>query len=622
MVSSVTLNLIGRLMQKHALEFEPKPQAKILDIQTPPSSQLDQINQAKEIAKTILKGFENHFTLFQEITSGAQERFEQAKWHEVREAARKRIYFYDKRIQETVDALRSQLNIQELNKPLWTEVKVRYIHLLLEHLQPELAESFFNSVFCRLFDRQYYNNSHIFVRSSVSREYLLSNKPTYRSYYPSVRGLPATISEILKNLGFNLPYENLQRDVRYILRYLGKYLPKDKRSIALNYQIDVLDSLFFRNKAAYLIGRVINDHQTTPFIVPILNNENGSLYVNALILDPHDVDAVFGFYRAYFMVETRVPSATVRFLMDILPGKSKADLYSAIGFHKQGKTAFYRDFLHHLSHSSDKFIEAPGTRGMVMMVFTLPSYNYVFKIIKDSFEPPKKLSRSTVIEKYHLVKQHDRVGRLADTLEYSDVALPRNRFSEELLDEILETCSKSIVVDEGIVVLKHVYIEHRMTPLNLFLQNIRDDAEAKYFAISYGDAIRDMAAANIFPGDMLLKNFGVTRNKRVVFYDYDEIRYLTECNFRKIPPARNPYDDMAVEPWFSVGDDDVFPEEFEKYFLVHPLIRKHFPQAHGDLMTVEFWREKQELIKAGVLVDVYPYRRSNMFPRPKADLAK
>ena len=571
--------------------------------------------RAKKIARTILSGFENHYTLFQEITSGAQERFEKALWLEAREASRRRIYFYDKRIQETLTTLRSDLKISKLDKQLWKEVKIRYIHLLLLHRQPELAESYYNSVFCQLFDRRYYNNSHIFVRSSVSIENLEADNPIYRSYYPSSRGLRNTISDILNSLEFTLPYENLQRDVRNILRHLGQALPRNKRSVSLNYQMDILGSLFFRNKAAYLIGRVINDYQTTPFIVPILNNEQGALYVDALILLPSDLDAIFGFSRAYFMVETQVPSAIIQFLMDILPGKSKADLYSAIGFHKQGKTAFYRDFLHHLSHSSDKFIEAPGIRGMVMMVFTLPSYRHVFKIIKDAFEPPKKLSRSTVIDKYRLVKQHDRVGRLADTLEYSEVVLPRNRFSAELLDNLQSTCARSIIVEQDIVVLKHVYIEHRMIPLNLFLQNFKDEEEAKYFARGYGDAIKEMAAANIFPGDMLLKNFGITRNNRVVFYDYDEIRYLTECNFRKMPKARNPEDEMASTPWFSVSEDDVFPEEFERYFLVHPLIGKYFSEIHGDLMTVEFWRQKQATIRAGILEDVFPYRRSLKFPR-------
>ncbi len=573
--------------------------------------------RAQKIARTILDGFENHFTIFQEITSGAQERFEQAKWHDVREAARQRIHFYDRRVQETVDILRSDLGIAELNKPLWEEVKIRYIRMLLEHRQPELAESFYNSVFCKLFDRRYFKNSHIFVRSSVSTEFIQADQPIYRSYYPGTRGFRNTIIDILTDLKFNAEYENLSHDVRQILVHLGKATPRDKRSESLNFQIDVLSSLFFRNKAAYLIGRVINDYQVTPFIVPILNNERGGLYVDALILDPSDIDAIFGFSRAYFMVNTQVPSATVQFLLGILPGKSKADLYSAIGFHKQGKTEFYRDFLHHLSHSTDSFVEAPGIRGMVMMVFTLPSYHYVFKIIKDSFEPPKKLSRSTVIEKYHLVKQHDRVGRLADTLEYSEVALPLHRFDEELLASLQKTCANSMIIEDDVVVLTHVYIEHRMIPLNLYLQNFDDEEETRYFAQGYGDAIKEMAAANIFPGDMLLKNFGVTRNRRVVFYDYDEIRYLNECKIRKFPQSSNPYDDMANEPWFSVSEEDVFPEEFEKYFLTHPLIRNHFAEIHGDLMTADFWRQKQKFIQAGILEDVYPYDRSNSFPRPK-----
>ena len=570
---------------------------------------------AKTIARTILKGFENHFALFQEITAGAQHRFENALWLEVREAARRRIHFYDKRVAETCQILSDDLNITHLDEKLWTEVKIRYIHRLLEHRQPELAESFFNSVFCRLFHRRYYNNSHIFVRSSVSRDYLEGDCAIYRSYYPADRGIRSTVYEILNSLPFNLPYENLHRDVRNILRLLNRVIPREQRFISLNYQIDVLNSLFFRNKAAYLIGRVINNYDCTPFIVAICNNEKGALYVDALILEPADLDGVFGFSRAYFMVETPVPSATIRFLMEIMPSKGQADLYSAIGFHKQGKTAFYRDFLHHLTHSTDKFIEAPGTRGMVMMVFTLPSYRYVFKIIKDKFEPPKTMSRSTVISKYQLVKQHDRVGRLADTLEYSDVALPRDRFSDDLLENLRNTCARSVEIDSQVVVLKHVYIEHRMKPLNLHLQTITDDDEARYFAVGYGDAIKEMAAANIFPGDMLLKNFGVTRNKRVVFYDYDEIRYLTECNFRKIPPPRHEEDEMASSPWFSVGEDDVFPEEFRDYFLVHPLIGKHFDEVHGDLMTAEFWNERQKLIHSGVLEDVYPYRRSIRFSR-------
>ncbi len=583
------------------------------------ASLAQQKERAIVIARTILDGFERHFSIFQQITSGALEQFENADWTAAREAARKRIHFYDQRTQETLDTLRNELKITALDTPLWEIVKEQYVDLLFRHQQPELAESYFNSVFCKFFHRRYYNNNNIFVRPSVSVEYLSPAEPTYRSYYPAESGLRKTIESILADAGFTLPFEDLRRDVRRIMSQLNEVLPKSNRSTSLNYHIDVLASLFFRNKAAYLIGRVVNGYDIAPFVVPIINNEAGAVYVDALLLDAQDVNTVFGFSHAYFMVETEVPSATVAFLKQVLPTKSTADLYSAIGFHKHGKTAFYRDFLHHLRHSSDKIIEAPGIRGMVMMVFTLPSYPYVFKIIKDSFDPPKNMARSEVIEKYRLVKQHDRIGRLADTLEYSEVAMPKDRFDPGLLAALLDTCRHTVSIDDDVVVLRHVYIEHRMVPLNLLLEQITDEDELRYFARGYGDAIREMAAANIFPGDMLLKNFGVTRNRRVVFYDYDEIRYLTDCRVRKLPPAANPEDDLACEPWFSVGDDDIFPVEFQMYFLANPAIADHFVEYHSELMTVEFWRDMQQTIRSGQLCDVFPYRRSQSFSREQIE---
>ena len=42
--------------------------------------------------------------------------------------------------------------------------------MLEDHRQPELAETFYNSVFCKIFERRYYNNNNIFVESSVSKK--------------------------------------------------------------------------------------------------------------------------------------------------------------------------------------------------------------------------------------------------------------------------------------------------------------------------------------------------------------------------------------------------------------------------------------------------------------------
>ena len=283
-----------------------------------------------------------------------------------------------------------------------------------------------------------------------------------------------------------------------------------------------------------------------------------------------------------------------------------------LGLAKQGKTIFYRDLIHHLRHSQDEFVIAPGIRGLVMSVFTLPSFPYVFKVIKDVFAPPKEVDHETVRAKYLLVKQHDRVGRMADTLEFSDVALPKARFSEELLEELRRLCPAMLEENEAEVVIKHVYIERRMVPLNIFLDHA-DDQQREQAVREYGNAIKELAYANIFPGDMLFKNFGVTRYGRVVFYDYDEIEYMTDCNFRRIPPAPNPEAEMAGEVWYSVARTDVFPEEFGTFLLCAAETRRVFMKYHADLLTPEFWQQTKQKIADGYVPDFFPYPEAIRF---------
>ncbi|HID49036.1 MAG TPA: bifunctional isocitrate dehydrogenase kinase/phosphatase [Chromatiales bacterium] len=569
---------------------------------------------AQAIATMVLQGFDRHFRKFQQITAGAQGRFETADWEAERVASRQRILFYDERVEEAIEALNRAFALGHLDELLWQEVKLQYVLLLQNHQQPELAETFYNSVFCRLFHRRYFNNDHIFVRSAVSTEYIEGNRPAYHVYYPARLGLRNTISRLLRHCEFVTPFEDLHRDVRRITRVLIDYVRRNQKRVYLNFQIQIINAIFYRNKAAYIVGQAINDVDIYPFALPLLNNEQGGLYVDALVFGEKHLSQIFDFSYVYFMVEHPVPSAIVSFLQELMPTRSKEDLYSAIGYQKQGKTDFYRDFLHHLKYSDDTLIMAPGIPGKVMAVFTLPSYPYVFKIIRDWFDPPKEMSRQAVEEKYQLVKQHDRVGRMADMLEYSYVALPRARFDETLFETLLDTCASSIELDGDQVVVKHVYIERRMIPLNMDIAEA-DDERLDALIRGYGEAIKELAAANIFPGDMLFKNFGVTPLGRVVFYDYDEVRYLTDCNFRRIPPPRYPEDELAAEPWYNVGPNDVFPEEFATFLLGVPRVRKAFLKYHADLLEPEFWWQKQQNIRDGIYEDVFPYPQSIRFPR-------
>jgi isocitrate dehydrogenase kinase/phosphatase len=484
---------------------------------------------------------------------------------------------------------------------------------LTNHKRPELAESFFNSVSCHILHRSYYRNDFIFVRPAASTEYIETEEPapTYRVYYPAVDGLRFALRRVVTNFQLGGAFADLDRDIALVEARMVEHFGLDQRES--NQQLQVLSSLFFRNKAAYLVGRAINGVRDYPFVIPILHERgkpHGRLVLDTVLTDPEQVTLLFSFTRAYFMVDMEVPSAYVQFLRSLMPRKPRSEIYTVLGLQKQGKTLFYRDFLQHLNHSSDEFRIAPGIRGLVMLVFELPSFPYVFKVIKDFYPPPKETTRAQIKEKYLLVKHHDRVGRMADTLEYSDVAFPLSRFSEALLGELKREAPSLLEIEGDRIIVKHLYIERRMVPLNLFLHDAErkgDDALLEHGVLEYGNAIRDLVAANIFPGDMLYKNFGVTRHGRVVFYDYDEIEYLADCNFRDIPPARNEEDELAAEPWYPIGRHDVFPEQFERFLLGNPAIRRHFMQHHAELLTRAWWQSHKERILAGEVEDVFPY---------------
>jgi isocitrate dehydrogenase kinase/phosphatase len=569
-----------------------------------------------QIATTIVSGFDRHFTIFSAITKGAKQRFENADWEAERVASRDRILFYDIRVKDAIGELQKLFDLEPFDSQLWFDVKREYVLLISNHLQPELAETFYNSVFCALFHRDYFDNDYIFVRSSVSTEFIDSDKPSYHVYYPAKRGFRSSIKQVLLDSGFSLPFENIEHDVRNITHALIKHSFPRPRHAHLNFQFQVISSVFYRNKAAYIVGRAINSNLEVPFAIPILHSGNDSVYCDAIIIGKQGLTRLFEFSYVYFMVDHPVPSSIVTFLRLLMPTRSKESFYSSIGFHKQGKTVFYRDFLHHLKHSEDELIFAPGIKGMVMAVFTLPSYPYVFKVIRDRFPPPKKTTRQEVLDTYRLVKMHDRVGRMSDVLEYSHVALPRARFADDLLEELYETCADSVSEEGSQIVIKHLYIERRMTPLNIAVQQA-DDQYLSRLMKGYGEAIKELAAADIFPGDLLMKNFGVTGQGqgRVVFYDYDEICYLTECNFRKIPEPLYPEDEMAAEPWFSVAANDVFPEQFATFLFANNRVRQAFMEHHRDLLEADFWISKQENIKAGIYEDVFPYAKKIRFAR-------
>jgi isocitrate dehydrogenase kinase/phosphatase len=563
-----------------------------------------------EAAYLILEAYISYHGKYKRITKRARLRFEHRDWHGIQADSRERISLYREMVGETKAKLQLMLGEQTGDRAMWLATKVNYAHEIANFNTRNIAETFYNSVFRHMHHGILGKDEELmFVHRSGSYREFRSAKPIYFSL--NLAGsYDLTVRYLLDYFPFETPFEDLERDRNYLARRLREWVEKFAAP-GFPVELEVLKSVFFRNKAAYIVGRLIQHGKPTPVIIPILHGKTG-LVIDAMLLDDRDVSTIFSYNRSYFLVDVDIVSEMVDFLKSILPTKSLGVLYNSIGFEKHGKTVFYRDFETHLLQSEDHFQYPSGIKGMVMTVFTLPSYPYVIKIIKDRFAPPKQVTFEEVVERYELVNRHDRVGRMADSYLFNQLSLPRKRIAADVLAELQEECASRIEIKGQELILKHCYIEKRMIPLDVYLRTA-DPEEVRDAINEYGKAIKEMAAVNIFPGDMLLKNFGVTRLGRVVFYDYDEIGFLTDYNFRRIPEPRNEWEEMSGEPYYHVGPNDVFPEEFLRFLIADPEQRRLLLELHGDLFEVEFWHRVQALHRANKVVTVYPYRRRHAF---------
>ena len=562
-------------------------------------------------ATIIHQGFRSYRQAFQTITGAARQRFEAGQWQAAQEADSERLRLYARHIDAVSRQIRHELAGRSPDPEQWQDCRYAYRRLIAREYSAELFETFYNSVHRHLTNDADVSDLEMFVSTCFPTPPVPVRGDLTRRYTTEA-GVVEMVRQMTADLPVQAPWRNLERDIGNVLRSLVDERPEITSPKGL--ELELLMPVFYRNKGAYIVGRLSFGESVWPIAFPLHRDSGGCLYIDTLICDEDELSVVFSFTRAYFMVLTEHPHALVDFLQELLPNKKRSELYASLGLHKHAKTVFYRDFLEHLNNSSDPFVIAAGIKGMVMSVFTLPSYQIVFKIIKDRFAPQKKMTAHDVREKYQIVKSHDRVGRMADTQEFENLVLPLDRFDPELLAELLEVAPSSVRVEADRVRIRHVYTERLMTPLNLFIETA-SPAELDEALDEYGNAIKQLAAANIFPGDMLLKNFGITRHGRVVFYDYDEICYLTDVNFRAIPEAQTPEQEMSAEPWYSVGSMDVFPEEFRRFLFGKPAIKRRFTELHGELFDPAYWSGLQRQIRDGQVMDVYPYRRKKRFIR-------
>lgn len=574
---------------------------------------MDLQNAAARGADTIHWAFDDYHQRLRSITNRVRQRFERRDWTGIRQDTVERLGLHARSTQRTCEALGEQVGDLLSDRALWSALKESYVGAALGRDDYELALTFFNSLTRKVFSHVGVDPEIDFVAEDIPLPYHGWEMSSARMY--AVRRIdPVVVRRVLEDAGFRTPFRDLQEDARLAAERITAGLAETFRTPTIE-ALDVLRPVFFRNKGAYLIGRARKGERTVPIVLALLNGEQG-LEVDAVLTTEAETSVVFSFARWYFHAEVDSPREVIGFLRSILPRKRISELYISLGYSNHGKTEFYRDLMAHIADSSDRFVVAPGQRGLVMAVFTLPSYEFVFKVIRDRFPPQKATRREIVMAKYREVLQHDRVGRLVDFQEFEHLTFPRARFSPELLDELLRVAGKTVSVRGDDVVVQHLYVQRRVTPLDIYLRKVSPE-RAEAAVQDWGCALKDLAAANIFPGDILLKNFGVTRHGRVVFYDYDEFCPLVECNFRRVPPPRDDYEEMAAEPWYTVGTNDVFPEELRRFLGFNGHLRDTFLGEHGDLFEVGVWQRLQESNRRGEVIDFFPYGESRRL-RPAA----
>lgn len=563
-------------------------------------------------ARAIFDAFETYQNRFKAITGRAKSRFEAQDWRGMQADAGERLDLYKQIIDQIEAGIRDLLAERIGEKLVWASVKAVYSGLITPRDDWELAETFFNSVTRRIFTTVGVDAQIEFVDTDFETPPTPARKPVYDGYgrFPTTADL---IHHILTAYQFSVPYAHCQADAAQTAQRIEKQLRRIG-ALRLVDRVEMVSTVFYRGKGAYLVGRLFSGPHVIPLVLALLNQPGGIL-VDAVLLEEDAVSILFSFTWSYFHVAVERPYDLAHFIKSIIPRKRLAEIYISLGYNKHGKTELYRDLLRHLAATTEQFQIARGEKGMVMTVFTMPAYDVVFKLIKDRFAYPKTSTRRDVLNKYKLVFRHDRAGRLVDAQEFEHLQFDRARFSDELLAELQKVAAQMVTVTSEQVIIKHAYVERELTPLDIYLREAGDEA-AQAAVMDYGKTIKDLAYSNIFPGDMLLKNFGVTRHGRVIFYDYDELTLLESCNFRVMPPARYYDDDLSDTPWFNVGEDDYFPEEFAHFFGLYGELREAFMAHHADLFDVTFWHETQARLAAGEVIDIFPYDPINRLQNP------
>ena len=334
---------------------------------------IDVINKVAILINKVFYFYQNEFF---EITRRAKKRFENREWKQVLNDAVYRLNLYELVLDVISTKIKKILSKKSFSRPVWIKIKNEYSKLISGKPTEDIAETFFNSVTRKILKTVGIDRDVEFFYL-IPKPYVKPLSSKFLTVYDKEDNIRSVIKKIVADHEFDASYEDIERDIELVSKELEFQFPDifKKQSI---YRIEIIKPCFFRNKAAYIVGRIVNESNYIPLILPLYNDLSG-IYIDSVLTKELDVSKIFSFAFSYFQVDINTPVELVEFLRTILPRKPVSDLYNSIGNYKHGKTEFYRN-LHRFIHvSEEKYIIAPGEEGAVMIVFTLPDFDYALK---------------------------------------------------------------------------------------------------------------------------------------------------------------------------------------------------------------------------------------------------
>ena len=560
-------------------------------------------------ARWILAEFDAYYVESRSIPTLAKSAFERRDPATSLDLSRRRLSVYSVSALALARRLREALPSVAEDETFWKQIEARYLTSIEGRYESDLAFAYIHSARRMTYEGRWKPVEYAFLHH---REPESERSAVVRIDFPIAPGsdLAALVDRILDVPRFERPWRDREGDVRRVVERLGSIF---RGGTGRPVEIQMTDAGFFRNRGAYVVGRIVfGDASATPLILALLNHDAG-IYVQAVLTGEADAHNLFSSTLANFHVTNTHYHELAAFLHTVMPTRRLGLHYSTIGFNHVGKVAVMNELREELATHGEVFTTAVGFRGSVAIGFAAPSSDYNLKVIRDIPTDQYKWGEfpgiGAVLDKYRRVHEIDRTGSMLDNIIYYNLELDPAWFEPELLAELLRDAGESVSLRDDAVILKHLIVQRRVRPLPVFLRDATPE-EAREVIVNLGHCIKNNAAANVFNKDLDARNYGVSRFQKVFLFDYDALEPLTRVKVRSNVGRFDGEDD--VPDWFYEDGVIFLPEEIESGFRIHDRgLRRLFRDVHGDLLTTGYWERMQHDLDQGQVpsIRLYPERR-------------